>query len=381
TTTYTLTVTDNNGCVGNITSVTVKVHPPVSIASITTSTDTVCQTDEAKIFVDVVGGNGGPYVLNLNDGTTVGSPFTIRPSFTQTYVINATDMCGSPAATDSIRITVIPYPENNFISDIREVCAPGLVSFTELSDDTENLYTWNFGDGGFANIKNPKHQFNNEGVYTVSLTVTTPFGCKTSKTVPDMIIAHPKPIASFIVEPEVVTMMASEVKFTNYSQYASQYFWHFGDGDSSIFVHPRHHYKTIGEYEAMLIAVTNHNCRDTTWRTILVENIVSMYAPETFSPNGDGINDCFRLCGNGIDPHYFKLSVYDRWGNRVYYTENFDVNAECDSCGEGSWDGTNNGDKSLGDRYMPVGLYKWYCEYKDLNNTTYKKSGNIRLIR
>ncbi len=381
TTTYTVTVTDDNGCLGNIATVTVNVHPPITIGSVTTSTDTVCQGENAIVFVDVQGGNGGPYVITLQDGTIVGSPFTVRPVFTQTFYVEATDMCGSPSVHDSITITVIPYPENEFVSDVVETCAPGLIQFSEITEVEGNSYYWNFGDGNFADIKNPIHLYQDQGTYTVSLTVSTPYGCETSRTISNMITVYPKPSASFVLEPEIATMLDSEIKFTNYSQYAMRYYWYFGDGDSSLFVHPRHMYVFPGEFEVMLIAVSEHNCKDTTRRTVIIENLITIYAPDSFTPNGDGINDCFRLCGNGIDPNVFNLSVYDRWGNRVYYTEYFNPEVGCNGCSAGAWDGTDNGNRQAGDKYLPVGLYTWYCEFKDLNNITYKKSGVVRLLR
>ena len=60
---------------------------------------------------------------------------------------------------------------------------------------------------------------------------------------------------------------------------------------------------------------------------------VSTFAvPNAFTPNGDGINDCFRVQYWGVVKS-FELSVFDRWGNKVFYTQN---PSDC-------WDGTFHG--------------------------------------
>ncbi|HQP03913.1 MAG: PKD domain-containing protein [Bacteroidales bacterium] len=381
TTIYTVTVVDSHGCLGNVATVTVNVYPPVEIESVTTSYDTVCQGERAIIYVNVIGGNGGPYIINLENGATVGSPFTVFPGFTSTYHVTASDMCGSPSASDSITITVMPFPEVSFTADHVNGCSPAVVHFTSLGNDENYSYLWDFGDYNFADIQNPMHIYNSAGTYDVSLIVTSPYGCQTSSVTNDLITVHPTPTASFYLEPEIATLLESEVVFTNLSQDAMRYFWYFGDGDSSLFVHPRHQYADVGEFEVYLVAESEFGCRDTVMRRVYVENIITFYAPETFTPNGDGINDCFRVCGNGIDPNHFALSVYDRWGECVFSTEFYDTEVSCDACSSGSWDGTDNGNRLAGDKYLPMGLYTWYCEFKDVNNITYKKSGKIRLIR
>ncbi|MGZ3924192.1 MAG: gliding motility-associated C-terminal domain-containing protein, partial [Flavisolibacter sp.] len=63
--------------------------------------------------------------------------------------------------------------------------------------------------------------------------------------------------------------------------------------------------------------------------------------PNAFTPNGDGLNDCFGVSFLGQISN-LKLSVYDRWGNRVFYTTN---PSQC-------WDGTNKGKAVTSDVFI-----------------------------
>jgi gliding motility-associated-like protein len=63
--------------------------------------------------------------------------------------------------------------------------------------------------------------------------------------------------------------------------------------------------------------------------------------PNAFTPNGDGRNDCFSARFLGYITN-LKLSVYDRWGNRVFYTTN---PSQC-------WDGSNKGKQLQSDVFV-----------------------------
>ena len=380
-TVYTLIVTDSLGCTSEPRVVNVNIHPALDILTVVTSYDTICQGDPAIIQVDAIGGNGGPYFMTLQDGTVVSSPFTIYPQETMYYYITLYDNCGSPPDRDSIKITVRPKPGNLFQADKVKGCPPFTVNFSELTPNTGQTYLWNFGDNGFAEVKNPSYTYRESGVYSVTLEVRDHFGCKNRKTRENMITVHKNPVANFIPEPEFVSMVNSEIHFINKSLDAMYYYWFFGDGDSSNFSSPRHVFPNIGEYEVILIAESYHGCRDTISRTILVQNEYTFYAPTSFTPNGDGVNDCFRVCGNGIDKSNFRLNVFDRWGNRVFETTKFKLDVNCEACGEGSWDGTNNGSRIKGDEVLTNGLYFWYCDFKDGTGTMHSKSGSVYLVR
>ena len=90
-----------------------------------------------------------------------------------------------------------------------------------------------------------------------------------------------------------------------------------------------------------------------------------LWMPNAFTPNGDGKNDIFRVPPS-IDISLFSFSIYNRWGQRVFYTTN---------PGEG-WNGTINGQP------QPTGVYIWEIGYEDqATNKRAIAKGSVILIR
>jgi gliding motility-associated-like protein len=380
TSTYRLTIYDSHGCSIEMSPVTVKLNPDLRIASVVTSYDTICPGDEALIYVEADGGNGGPYTLTLQDGRVVPSPFTVTPDTTTMFYITLTDMCGTPSVTDSIEIFVHSFPDELFTTSNVEGCVPLTVTFSPLNINGTQ-YLWNFGDNDFSETEIPTHTYRNPGDFDVTMSVWSDFGCKIDKTYADIIHAYPVPKALFDADVQTVSVLSAEVLFNNRSIDANRYFWFFGDQDSSTYESPRHVYPEMGEYEVMLVAQNEHYCTDTTTRTITVYSQFSFYAPTSFTPNGDGLNDCFRICGNGISRNNFLLTIYDRWGESVFTTTDYFPAASCDACSEGAWDGTDMGSKRKGDKVLENGIYYWYCQFEDVYGIQHREQGTINLVR
>ncbi|MEM4326262.1 MAG: gliding motility-associated C-terminal domain-containing protein [Candidatus Pacearchaeota archaeon] len=103
-------------------------------------------------------------------------------------------------------------------------------------------------------------------------------------------------------------------------------------------------------------------------RVVEVENIMTdcphfVYLPNVFSPNGDGLNDVLYVRGKGVS--WFRVVIYNRWGNKVFESGSFSV----------GWDGTYRGEK------QDAGVYVYMIEGEYSNGESFKKSGDVALIR
>ncbi len=86
---------------------------------------------------------------------------------------------------------------------------------------------------------------------------------------------------------------------------------------------------------------------------LLIPNTHTLFIPEGFSPNGDNINPYFTIQGLPTDREN-SLTIFNRWGNKVYYSSNYD----------NSWDGTPNVSGTLGKNKLPQGTYFYILDMK-----------------
>ena len=379
TTSYQIVVTDTEGCFGSPQTITVNVNPVIDITNINSNRADICVGESIDIEMEMEGGNGGPYTITFIDHGIVNMPFTYSPPESGYYAFEVSDDCGSPTDMDSIYVEVHPLPQVAFYADHTTSCPPGIFHFTETTPDQGQSYLWDFGDDGFSVQKNPVHTYVETGTYDVALTAWSEWGCERTREYENMITIYPKPRAEFAGTPEVVSIFNPMVEFINYTEGGQTYFWDFGDGATTLWTSmPQvHFYNDLGEYEIMMIAKNQYECYDTAYKKIRVHDEYSFYAPDAFTPNGDGLNDVFYVTGHGIDPSQFYLVVYDRFGSKVFEANVFDQNNLYNM----AWDGTYNGDALKGDPILTNGIYRWYCSFVDLNGKPREESGKVTLIR
>lgn len=364
-TSYSVSVTDANNCKASA-SRTVDVYPAISTTIMANDTN-ICPGDNVLITLYPDGGNGNYIFTSQTD--TVTNPHIIYPENTITYIVTVSDDCGSPTASAAVSIHVLDTPPISFTSDINSGCQPLTVYFNEQSPDIGQTYVWDFGDTDPSNIgtdKHPVHIFKSSGIFDVHLDVFSAEGCKNSLTIENMIEVYKLPEAKFFANPDLVDILNPEVYFENHSTDNFYNYWSFGDGDSSIIESPIHTYANFAnEYSISLIVESEHGCLDSVLSHIKVENVITIYVPTAFSPDNDGINDKFYVVGNGIDLDNFNISIYNRWGELIYNSDDIFR----------AWDGTANGHN------VQPGIYKWLLIYKDENGVEYEKSGTVNVIR
>ena len=173
---------------------------------------------------------------------------------------------------------------------------------------TISNYIWNFGDGSpFSTEENPKHKYNLDGIYNITLIASSNFGCVTDLSIPVQI--YPIPVASFSnsnVCENKPPMYFIDVSSVNNGS-ISNWQWDFGDGNLSTFPIPNHSYTTAGTYDVQLIVTSNNNCKDTTETTVTVDP----------KPNAEFIvnltEGCSPLCVNYTDNSTSNATSITEW--------------------------------------------------------------------
>ena len=122
TTNYTIAIIDANGCT-NSDSLTVTVNPQLNISG---NGVTICQGETVSLAVTPSGGNGGPYYITWDDGSTStaetvipadSSVLTISPTVTTNYTVTLSDSCSTDEAI-SLTVNVGDAPIPGFYATV-----------------------------------------------------------------------------------------------------------------------------------------------------------------------------------------------------------------------------------------------------------------------
>jgi large repetitive protein len=308
------------------------------------------------------------YMWYFGDGdssTAVSPTHVYQQSGNYTVTVYANSVLGCSASA-TLNITVYPAPLADVGIDSVEGCVPFTFTFPNVSILGSEFY-WDFGDGDTSTQYFPTHTYQSPGVYTVNLTVTSTNGCVDVETNPGLVTVHPQPIADFYPNPYITTIAEAAIEFVDLSVGANTWNWYFGDGGTSDQQSPFHNFPDTGIYIIYQYVSNEWGCMDSASATVRINDFFTFYAPNAFSPNGDGINDVFLFKGTGIDPDKFSLDIFDRWGKRLFH--NSDI--------EEGWNGMDQRSKKV----QPQGVYTYLVVVTDNNNISHKFVGSVTLLQ
>ncbi len=161
-----------------------------------------------------------------------------------------------------------------------------------------------------------------------------------------------------------------EVAFSCDVLWGESYFWDLGDGEMSSENSFSYTYKEAGNYKVELNVTSLNGCENTDTITIIVVVPPSEMSeiPNTFSPNGDGINDELRFSMKSIAQ--IEAKIYNRWGKNV-------CTWQTPSEAEAGWDGRIKSSN----REAEAGVYYYQIRATGLDGIQYEKTGLIHLFR
>ena len=279
TTTYSVTVTDLNGCTGtDQTTITVNPLPMVDAGA----DQTICNTDSATLggaptTVSIGATYAWDNVVSLNNAT-VSNP-KAGPLVTTTYTVTVTDINGC-TETDQIIISVDPIPVVDY--SVANTCINELTQFTDASSIvTGSLFSWswNFGDGvGTSVQQSPSYQYTAAGTYSVKLIVTSMLGCSDSIT--KTVIINPLPVVDF----NFANLCLNNItQFTDGSTIPTGMLgvrtWDFGDGSgTSTMINPTYTYAIAGTYIVKLVVESGFGCKDSIIKSVTINPLPTVDA-------------------------------------------------------------------------------------------------------
>jgi gliding motility-associated-like protein len=281
----TMRAVDSNGCVKVVSHlVSVSPNPHVLFSSTTPAceNDTIYFTDHSYISGNAIltqwhweFGDGLDTIINSSGNPNVSHSYIGSGAFAVHLTVTTSSQCIADT-TESIVIKPVPFAD--FIHS--NACQSSAIQFTDLSQSAGSgaisQWNWDFGDPSSGNNnhsyqKNPIHQFQSPGIYTVSLVIMSENGCY--GTINKQVIVSMAPAAIFQADS---TCLGASTQFTDlsiaHSDSLISWDWDFGDGwPHSTLQNPLHTYVLAGTYYVTLTVTNSNFCsQDTTIAVVVI---------------------------------------------------------------------------------------------------------------
>ncbi len=397
-----LIVKTNNGCADTLAqsvivwalpkanySVTAPCYPmPVvfsNASTIATGTD-----NSAMANMVINWGNGQTQtVTGLNQ--TINYNHAISGNYASKLVVTSNHGC---ADSTNVNITVHAKPVANYTLSNNKGCTPLCVNFTDVSTqnsapiiETIAAYNWNFGDYSTTKASDntstkatTTHCYNNTSDTTqlnsVQLIITTTVGCTDTLLLKDSVEMYPMPKANFKLSETTVSSLNPELIIIDQSHLANTIIWEYNNGDGRQDINPTplqpvaeyvYQYQDSGSYIIKQLVTTNKGCTDSISHPVRVTPVSTVYVPNAFSPDGDGLNDYFMVQGSNIKG--LDVTIFNRYGTVIARIN--DINSK-------GWDGTDLRESKLSQQEV----YNWKMEYTDVFDVKHKGLvGSVTLLK
>jgi gliding motility-associated-like protein len=200
-------------------------------------------------------------------------------------------------------------------------CVPSTVSFINRSTpiDTSYKIVWDFGDGKFGKDISPKHTYTYPDTFSIKLMITSPIGCYKEANFRNWIKVKSVPHANFFWTPKVINNLNPSVSFRDSSSAdVIGWRWYFSEKAYSNQKNPAFSYRDTGFQQVKLFVQNANGCIDSIFKTIYIEPEMTFYMPNVFSPNYDSVNDIFKGTGFLYGLKAFRMSIWNRWGEKVF---------------------------------------------------------------
>ncbi|WMJ74284.1 gliding motility-associated C-terminal domain-containing protein [Cytophagaceae bacterium ABcell3] len=268
------------------------------------------------------------------------------------YTLKAGDPEDNCFSYDEVRVTVNPLPNADAGND-KEICIGQEVEIGTTPAASGGLppynYQWLQNDRQVASgcetaVVSP------EVPSTYYLSVSDANGCIGKDSMWVDVIPVPLPVVS-VSEPFELCEGNKEALATHHDN-DYNYLWNTGERENEINI------TRPGHYWVEVTPVGGCTVRDSVYISHCKPEI---QAVNLFTPDGNGLNDTFKI--GAKDYSKFSLSIYNRWGSRVFYSED----------PEDAWDGMNSSD----------GVYYWHVKIKGFDKYDFWEhyKGVLTLLR
>ncbi len=271
----------------------------------------ICLGGSAQLLVS--GGNGYQWSPSTGlSNSTIANPVASSVTTTRYYVQVTNN--GSCMVKDSVSVTVLPKPGFAVKPAVNNICIGDSVLLTASGGDA---YEWLLKTG----VTNPYAAVTgvwpvNSAQYAVKITNNN---CQVIDTVYSTVTVNPLPVIKLSKSGDIDCSNAS-VQLT--ASGGAQYQWSPSAGLSGTTIpDPK---VQVAQSTTYVVTVTSaQGCAASDSIRVVVTNSATMnpyLMPTAFTPNTDGLNDCFGITKWGTI-NQLEFSVYNRWGQMIFFTK------------------------------------------------------------
>ena len=332
----------------------------MNVPTVTSNTVFSC-TDKGKIKINISNYSGTPSFTWMPGNQHSDSLSNVAPG-TYTCYSSLPGICNNYTTV----ATMPDFTSLNIATKSVSICKG---QSTQLNATGAVTYTWLPATGlNNTTIATPLASPLISTIYTV--TAKSASGCLTVETI-TLHVSSNVLHANFGASSFEATIDDPTIQFVDFSSGATNWFWDFDEaGSGSSVKNPEHTFNAPGTYVVHLVVTDADNCVDTISKNIIINDIIkdlfTCYIPNSFTPNGDGLNDTFLPFGTGWDITSYNMQIFDRWGKKLFYSSDYTQ----------GWNGFVRGNSEP----APVGIYIYKVELKDIFNKTHQYSGFISVI-
>ncbi|MFM7672408.1 MAG: gliding motility-associated C-terminal domain-containing protein [Bacteroidota bacterium] len=374
-TTFYVQATSPAGCTSIRTAAIVSLYPSASAPSVV-SPVSICPGTAATLQVQpITPGYTYAWYSSSTGGTTLanGAAYTTPVlNANQTYYVEAFSNNGCVSATrTAVQVNIDPPPAAPSVTSPVNICPASSASLQVQSPQAGITYQWYATPGGALLATGTSYTTGSlSAASTFYVTGSNATGCESGTTPVQVALWSPLSTPRVTVAdsnlnsitytwqsvPDATGYLIS-VDGINYTAPSS------GNAGTTHVVTGLNPSQTVTLYVIATQTPACRNSRPGTARGTTWPEMTDVFVPTGFTPNNDGRNDVLRVIGTTIKK--MEFGIYNRWGERIFYTTDI----------RRGWDGTIKGIQ------QPTTTYAYYLKAELIDGSVKIKKGTITLIR
>jgi gliding motility-associated-like protein len=335
---------------------------------------TLCSFQTPVDLMTIIGPQGQPGG-QWTDPNGIPTASIVDPAFSTTggyhYIVEGQGACAGRSDTAVVQVSIASQPDLLLSVVPASGCAPLEVMLIPQYGAAVVDLTWQLGDGAVVAQNGPlEHTYVAPGVYGPFVQYTDTAGCAWETPATALVSALAPPNVGVQVRRAVIPLDDAVVEAWPVGDVCTDHLWKVNGTpvDTTVELRYRFDPPMAGHHLICVLATDSLGCSAEACSIVLVDDVLIVHVPNTFTPNGDGFNDTFEPVLVGADTEDFGFWIFDRWGEVVFSAE---------EPGH-SWNGTMNGSGQL----LQDGVYGWRLIVRDAFSADRRELfGHVTLIK